>query len=150
LSALNDAGSPSIQTKLPPALARSRSKVTRSKADPGNAGWQRDLSVSHDRIGDVQQAQGGLAAAQTSYQASLANRERLAKADPGKAGWQRDLALSYGRAALIEMRLGVRADALKAFLQGRDIIARLMQHSPGNATLPKDLAWFDSQIGAHK
>jgi hypothetical protein len=52
----------------------------------GNAGWQRDLLVSHDRIGDVQQAQGGLAAALTSYQASLAIRERLAQADPGNAG----------------------------------------------------------------
>ena len=41
-----------------------------AQADPGNAGWQRDLSVSHDKIGDVQQAQGDLSAALTSYQAS--------------------------------------------------------------------------------
>lgn len=25
-----------------------------AKADPGSAGWQHDLSVSHERIGDVQ------------------------------------------------------------------------------------------------
>ena len=31
-----------------------------AKADPGNAGWQRDLSVSYDKIGDVQVAQGNL------------------------------------------------------------------------------------------
>jgi len=30
-----------------------------AKADPGNAGWQRDLSVSHERIGDVQRAGRG-------------------------------------------------------------------------------------------
>jgi tetratricopeptide (TPR) repeat protein len=65
-----------------------------AEADPGNAGWQRDLSVSHNKIGDVQRAQGDLAAALRSYQASLAIRERLAEADPGNAGWQRDLALS--------------------------------------------------------
>jgi hypothetical protein len=64
-----------------------------AKADPGNAEWQRDLSVSHDNIGDVQQAQGDLAAALSSYQA-----------DPGNAGWQRDLALTYGRVASIEIR----------------------------------------------
>jgi hypothetical protein len=75
-----------------------------AKADPGNAEWQRDLSVSHDNIGDVQQAQGDLAAALSSYQASHAIRERLAKADPGNAGWQRDLALTYGRVASIEIR----------------------------------------------
>ena len=34
-----------------------------AKADQGNAGWQRDLSLSHIKIGDVQQAQGDLAAA---------------------------------------------------------------------------------------
>jgi hypothetical protein len=38
-----------------------------AEADPGNAGWQRDLSVSQDRIGDVQVEQGDLAAALTSY-----------------------------------------------------------------------------------
>jgi tetratricopeptide (TPR) repeat protein len=68
-----------------------------AKADPGNAGWQRDLSVSHDRIGDVLRAQGDLAAALQSYRASLAIAERLAKADPGNAGWQRDLSVSHER-----------------------------------------------------
>ena len=29
-------------------------------ADPGNAGWQRDLSVSYDRVGDVLVAQGNI------------------------------------------------------------------------------------------
>ncbi len=56
-------------------------------ADPDNAGWQRDLSVSHNRIGDVQQAQGDLAAALTSYRAGLVIAKRLAQADPGNAGW---------------------------------------------------------------
>jgi Flp pilus assembly protein TadD len=31
-----------------------------AKSDPGNAGWQRDLSVSYDRVGDVLVAQGNL------------------------------------------------------------------------------------------
>ena len=31
-----------------------------AKSDPGNAGWQRDLSVSYDKVGDVQVAQGNL------------------------------------------------------------------------------------------
>ena len=30
------------------------------KSDPGNAGWQRDLSVSYIKVGDVQVAQGDL------------------------------------------------------------------------------------------
>ena len=48
---------------------------------PGNARWQRDLSVSYENVGDVQMAQGDLPAALKSYQAGLAIRERLAKSD---------------------------------------------------------------------
>ena len=66
-----------------------------AKSDPGNAGWQRDLSVSYEKVGNVQVAQGNLPAALTSYQAGLAIRERLAKSDPGNAGWQRDLSVLY-------------------------------------------------------
>ena len=51
-------------------------------ADPGNAEWQRDLSIKHDRIGNVLQAQGDLPAALASYHAALAIAERLARADP--------------------------------------------------------------------
>ena len=65
-----------------------------AKSDPGNAGWQRDLSVSYDKVGDVQVAQGDLAGALKSYRDSLAIAERLAKSDPGNAGWQRDLSVS--------------------------------------------------------
>ena len=65
-----------------------------AKSDPGNAGWQRDLSVSYERAGDVQVAQGDLAGALKSYNDSLAIFDRLAKSDPGNAGWQRDLAVS--------------------------------------------------------
>ena len=59
--------------------------------------WQRDLSVSFDRVGNVLVAQGNLPEALKSYRDSLAIRDRLAKSDPGNAGWQRDLSVSYNR-----------------------------------------------------
>ena len=65
-----------------------------ARSDPGNAGWQRDLSVAYERVGNVQLAQGDLAGAVKSYRDSLAIAERLAQSDPGNAGWQRDLAIS--------------------------------------------------------
>jgi hypothetical protein len=98
----------------------------------------------------VQSGRGDLASALTSYQASLAIRERLAKSDPGNFGWQRDVAAGYGRVALIRVRQGSLADALNAFRQGREIIAQLVGRSPDNATLPGDLAWFDSQISTYE
>ena len=70
-----------------------------AQSDPGNAGWQRDLSVSYEKAGNVQMAQGDLAGALKSYSGSLAIAERLAQSDPGNAGWQRDLAVSYAKLA---------------------------------------------------
>ena len=65
-----------------------------AQADPGNAGWQRDLTVSHDRIGEVLEAQGNRAEAVKSFRESLAINERLALADPGNADLQRSVAVS--------------------------------------------------------
>ena len=49
--------------------------------DPSNAGWQRDLSVSHNKMGDARLAQSDLGSALQAYQASLTVRERLALAN---------------------------------------------------------------------
>jgi tetratricopeptide (TPR) repeat protein len=117
-------------------------------ADPGNAGWQRDLSVSHNQIGDVLQTQGNLPAALDTFKAARAIMERLSAADPGNTGWQHDLAASYGRVAVIEARQGARDQALSGFRKARDIIARLKAQSPDNAQLPKDLDWYNRQIKA--
>ena len=65
------------------------------KLDPNNAGWQRGLSISHNKIGDMQVVQGDLAGALQSYRMGLAIAERLAKLDPDNAGWQRDLIVNY-------------------------------------------------------
>jgi tetratricopeptide (TPR) repeat protein len=73
-------------------------------SDPGNADWQRDLSVSYDRVGDVQKAQGNLAGALKSYTDSLAIGDRLAASDPGNADWQRDLSVSYNKVAACKRR----------------------------------------------
>ena len=71
-----------------------------AEADPANAGWQRDLSISHDRIGDVLVAQGKLGDALQAFRDSLAIAERLAKADPSNAEWQTDLVASQARLAM--------------------------------------------------
>ena len=68
-----------------------RSEMERlAESDPSN-GWQRELSVSYEKVGDVQMSQGDPKAALKSYSDSLAIAERLAASDPGNAGWQRDL-----------------------------------------------------------
>jgi hypothetical protein len=63
----------------------------RAAADPANTAWQRDLSISRDKLGNVAVAGGDLADASEHYRASLAIAERLAAADPANTAWQRDL-----------------------------------------------------------
>ena len=70
-----------------------------AQSDPSNAGWQRDLSVSHEKLGDVLLAQGNLGEALEAYRESMAIRERLAQNDRSNAGWQRDLVFSHYKLA---------------------------------------------------
>jgi tetratricopeptide (TPR) repeat protein len=83
-----------------------------AQSDPSNGGWQHGLSVSYEKVGDVQVAQGDLTGALKSYRRSLAISERLAQSDPGNAAWQRDLAISYERLADVYRQLKDRAKAL--------------------------------------
>jgi hypothetical protein len=87
--------------------------------------WQHDLSVSHDRIGDVQRAQGDLPAALTSYRASHAIFERVAKVDPGNAEWQRDLIVSYVKLSDVtgDKMYDVQALDVALAMQKRGILA---------------------------
>jgi tetratricopeptide (TPR) repeat protein len=95
------------------------------EADPGNAGWQRDLSVSQNNIGDVLVAQGKLAPALDSYRTSLAIAERLAQADPGNAGWQRDLMVANMKLAEIIGEAGESAVARAHYQAALKIAAEL-------------------------
>jgi eukaryotic-like serine/threonine-protein kinase len=109
-------------------------------SDPSNAGWQRDLSVSYEKVGDVQVAQGDLAGALKSYRDSLAIAERLATSDPGNAGWQRDLSVAYDRVGNMQVAQGDLAGALKSYRDSLAIAEHLATSDPGNAGWQRDLS----------
>ena len=87
------------QGNLPEALKFYRDQLAitdrLAKSDPNNAGWQHDLSVSYEKIGEVLVEQGNLPDSLKSYGDGMAITDRLAKSDPGNAGWQRDLSFSF-------------------------------------------------------
>src|SRR6202035_5778882 len=56
-----------------------------AKSDPGNAGLQRDLMVSFNRIGDVLIRRGNLPEAMKSFRDGLTIAARLAKSDAVKS-----------------------------------------------------------------
>ena len=103
-------------------------------------GDERDLSVSFNKIGNVQVARGDLAGALKSFSDGLAIRDRLAKSDPGNAGWQRDLSVSFDRIGDVQVARGDLTGALKSFSDGLAIADRLAKSDPGNAGWQRDLS----------
>jgi pimeloyl-ACP methyl ester carboxylesterase len=79
--------------------ARVALSLTRALRDRGLTlpGYQRDLSVSHNKLGDLVTAAGDLTTATRHYQAGMTMAERLAAADPGNTQYQRDLSISHNK-----------------------------------------------------
>jgi tetratricopeptide (TPR) repeat protein len=84
-----------------------------ANAHPTNTGWQRDLSVSQEKIGEVLHAQGKLHAALASFRAALAIRDRLAKADLANGVWQYELGVTDRRHAHGQGQSGRGAEVVR-------------------------------------
>jgi tetratricopeptide (TPR) repeat protein len=115
--------------------------------DPRNAEWQRELSVSHSRLGDVQLTQGDWAGALASFRKAMEISERLARQDPINAQWQRDLSLSHGKLGNVQLAQGDLTGALASFRKAVEICERLAQHDPYNAHWQGDLLVNHSKLG---
>ena len=121
-------------------------------SDPGNAVWQRDLSISYNRLGDLAVSLGDLPAAQKRFTARLAIPERLAASDPGNAAWQRDLSFSHNTLGDLAVSLGDLPGAQQRFTAGLAIRERLAASDPGNAQWQRDLwvSYWRLSDTAHK
>jgi tetratricopeptide (TPR) repeat protein len=111
-----------------------------AETDPHNTQWHRNLSVSHEKIGEVRRALGDQRGALDAHQQSLEIRARLLETDPGNTEWQRDLSVSYARIGDVRRAQGDLRGALEAYNQSLEIRARLAQLDPSNALWQQDLA----------
>jgi tetratricopeptide (TPR) repeat protein len=124
------------QGNLPAALTAYKASLAigerLARADPGNAGWQYDLSVAQGNIGDVLVAQGNRHAAVAAYLASLAIRESLAKADPGNAASQRAVAINNERLGDIYSWIEIPMEARLAFERALSTYEALIARNPSD------------------
>lgn len=65
--------------------------------DPSQTQWQRDLAMSHAKLGDAMRAFGKLSASVEAYRSALPIFERLAELDPTNAQWRDDVARARAR-----------------------------------------------------
>ena len=110
-----------------------------ARQDASNAGWQRDLSVSHIKVGDVLVAQGDAGGALEAYRASLAIAERLARQDASNAEWQRDLSVSHNKVGNVLVAQGDLGGALEAYRASLAMRERLARQDASNAGWQRDL-----------
>ena len=117
----------------------SESAQSAVRSDSRNTQWQRDLSISYNKIGDVQVAQGETAAALKSYQDGLLIAKRLAESDSRNTQWQRDLSISYNKIGDVQVAQGETAAALKNYQDGLIIRKRLAESDSRNTEWQRDL-----------
>ena len=115
--------------------------------DPGNTEWQRDLSVYHERLGDVAVAQGRLDEAARAYGDALAIRKKLAAGDPGNTRWQRDLSYSLFQISRLDAEHKHWPDAIGNAEASLQTDERLSQLDRSNVDWQEDVkasrAWLE-------
>ncbi|MBF0605765.1 MAG: tetratricopeptide repeat protein [Nitrospirae bacterium] len=100
--------------------------------DPKNAQWQRDLSISHNQIGEVFQEQGNLEGALDAFRSGMETRKRLAAMDPKNADWQRDLAISNERMGTLLAEQGKKEEAVPYLRAAVAIVEAAFARFPPN------------------
>jgi hypothetical protein len=115
-----------------------------AKSDPANTRWQRDLSMSNNKIGDVLVAQGDGPGALAAYQAGLAIAEGLANRNPANTGWQVDVALSYARLGNLDSLLLIQ-ERQEYLSKGLNLLTTLKQ--AGRLHANQDwTGWFENAL----
>ena len=108
---------------------------------------QRDLSVSLERLGDVEVWVGDQSAARSAFERSLEVMERLAASNPGSAGVQRDLSVSLIKLADVEVQAGDLSAAREAYERSLEVLERLAASNPGSAEAQRDLSVGLERLG---
>ena len=117
--------------------------------DPANTDWRRDLSVSHNKIGNVLVAQGDGAGALAAYRKAHEIFNSLVAHDPANTGWQRDLSVSNEKIGDALVAQGDGDAALAAYRKSLTIAEELTVCDPANTAWQVDLAISCSKLGEH-
>ena len=116
--------------------------------DPANAEWQRELGVSHHKVGGIFEAQGNLTdalAEQRKYNAIL---EHLTVEDQDKTDWRRELGVSHNRIGGILKAQGDLGGALAEFRKSLAINVWLSDKNSANTGWRNDLGASYNRIGS--
>jgi tetratricopeptide (TPR) repeat protein len=114
---------------------------------PHRADYQRDLSVSLNKLGDLFRALGEGEQTRQYYEQSLAIRERLVSTEPQQVDYQRDLSVSYERLGDLLIPLGEGESARQYYEQSLAIRKLLVSMEPPRADYQRDLSVSFNKLG---
>jgi tetratricopeptide (TPR) repeat protein len=118
-----------------------------SVADPANTEWQRDLSVSLIKFGNVLKTQGDGPGALAAFRKSLTIRKVLAARDPSNTRWQRDVSVSHIKIGNVLEAQGDGQEALAAYRKSLAICEMLVARDPANTQWQRDLLLSHTNVG---
>ncbi len=133
------------------AMRRYRELLTRHErlvqAEPERADYQRELSVSYNKVGDLNWALGQGEQAHDFYVKALVIAKRLADAEPNRTDYQRDLSVSYNKVGDVYWSLGQGEQARDSYMEALAIRQRLAQAEPDRADYQRDLSVSHNRVG---
>ncbi|MEL6107771.1 MAG: AAA family ATPase, partial [Planctomycetota bacterium] len=109
--------------------------------------WQREHSISFNKLGDLALAEGNLPEARRLFSDALAVAKRFAESDPGDASWQRDLSVSFNKLGDLAIAEGSLPEARRLFSDALSVRQRLAESDPGNASWQRDLSVAFNKLG---
>jgi len=117
-------------------------------ADPNNAELQRDLSISHEKIGSVLAQLGKSADALAQNEQSLRIDTKLLARDPADSQERLDCAEDHENIAMLLARAGDLSTALANEDQARQLREWVALKDDKNVDVRRDLALNYKQLGA--
>lgn len=114
---------------------------------PDDPELQRNLSVSYEYLGDVQQQLGDLALAEDAYLKGLLISERQIALTPKDPDLKRDVAFGYEKLGDIRIAHEKVALARDAYLRSFDLYSDNVKALPGNSAAQRDLLVGQSKLG---
>ena len=117
------------------------------KLDPANTQFRRDVSISYEKLGDVQLQLGDTAQALGFYEKALAVREELVKLDPVNTQFRRDVGVSYSNLGDVQLQLGDTAQALGFYEKALVVREELVQMDPANTDFRRGVFISYARLG---
>jgi len=110
------------------------------KTDPDNLNWKRDLSIYHERMGNVLMAQNDSAGALGEYRQGLQIVQSLLSQQPGNESLLRGASIAHEKVGDALMATGDAEAALKEYAQDLAIAQGLAASDPNNRDRRIDVA----------